>query len=123
MFHDSLLQFLGKEVELVIREHKKTRSNRQNAYYWGVVVAMIAEQSGNRSPRSVHEDLSEYFGLKEERENIFGEVSIITVSTTRYNTKQFEEYLEKLRLFALDFYGINIPLPNEVDIPDFYTTY
>ena len=41
-------------------------------------------------------------------------------STTRLDTALFERYLEAIRQWALDFHGIRIPLPNEVEESDTY---
>jgi hypothetical protein len=37
----------------------------------------------------------------------------VPTSTTRLNTLEFTDYIEKCRLWANEFLGLNIPLPGE----------
>ncbi len=39
----ALRRMEGKRVIVSLREHKRTRSNNQNRYYWGVVVPLVLE--------------------------------------------------------------------------------
>jgi hypothetical protein len=41
-----------------------------------------------------------------------GEIETFSGETKGLNTEQFKEYLEKVRIFAFDFYDCLIPLPN-----------
>ena len=52
--------FDGKDVEVTIRKWQLKRSNQQNSYYWGVVVAMIAEAAGY-TPEEAHDALRMQF--------------------------------------------------------------
>lgn len=132
--------FVDKEIEITIKELKNLRSYSQNAYYWGVVIKMIADHVGDDKD-AIHEFCKQEFGMKKVltvklgtltdvlskiRESLgYESLEIeqsVPLSTTRYNTKQFEEYLDKVRWWALDFHGLHIPLPNEVDIPNYYFT-
>lgn len=93
----------------------KDRSNEQNRYYWGVVIDLISEHTGfNRE--EMHEVLKHKFlrqtvwvplrnGIKEQ--------SIITKSTTKLTTLQFEEYLREIRQWAAEEMSISLPEPNE----------
>lgn len=110
---------IGKKIVFSIKEHKNTRSDRQNRYYWGVVLQMLSEETGHKA-EELHEIFKEKFGLKNEiylsnKQNEM-EIANITISTTKYNTAQFEEYLEKIRRWSAEFYELYIPLPNEVDL-------
>lgn len=103
----------GKEIELTIKEYKKDRSIFQNRYYWSVVLKILADYSGNTG-EEMHEVMKQKFlgqkGIKFESEVYFA-----SLTTTTLNTKEFEEYLEKIRRWALEELGVMIPLPNEVD--------
>ena len=46
----------GSDVEVVVREIKKTRSSPQNRYYWGVVLKLISEKTGY-TREEIHEML------------------------------------------------------------------
>ena len=98
----------GKEVEVTIQRLRKRRSLNQNAYMWGVVVAMIAEAAGYESEEA-------HDALKIRFLTIHGDTALPTVrSTTDLTTTEFEEYLSKCRQLGAEMYGIYIPEPNEV---------
>lgn len=40
----------------------------------------------------------------------------IPTSTTRLDTVEFTDYIEKCRLWVNEFLGLNIPLPGEVSV-------
>lgn len=42
-----------------------------------------------------------------------GEIIKIPLSTADLRTIEFEEYLEKCRRLAFDFFNVQIPLPNQ----------
>lgn len=92
------------------RPQGKTRSSRENAYYWPVVVGILSDELGY-SPKMMHEILKEEHGLKETSE-AFGKRYIISKSTTEYTTVEFEDYLTRCRVWASE-HGYFIPLPNE----------
>ena len=101
----------GKRIQLTVEKMKRTRSHSQNAYYWGVVVRLIAQHTGH-DPEQIHELLKHMFSPKWA----FGSNRIVRIptSTTRLDTLEFVDYTEKCRLWANDFLGLNIPLPGEV---------
>jgi hypothetical protein len=104
----------GKEVRVTFSQPTKTRSNPQNRYYWGVVLTMIAAETGHTT-EEVHEYMKAMFlprcfirlgkGKKEQQ---------ITKSTATLSTFDMEEYLEKVRAFAAAELQLTIPLPNEI---------
>lgn len=98
----------GKEIELIIRQKKSQRSLDQNSYYWGVVVAILGDHCGY-DPEEMHEALKFKFLRK-------GKEGLETVtSTTDLNTKEFEDYLERIRRWASMELNCFIPQPNEVE--------
>ncbi len=98
----------GKTVECVIRPESKVRSVKQNNYYWGVIIPIIAESTGYDED-STHEALKEKFN---PRETIFGVDK--PISTTKMTTIQTEERNTKIREWASGFLGCYVPKPNEV---------
>ena len=46
LFNGFLISLEGKEIEVIVRRKKKSRSLPQNAYYFGVVVKLISETTG-----------------------------------------------------------------------------
>jgi hypothetical protein len=111
---NSYLNTLKGGVLVTIKKEKSQRSLEQNRYYWGVVIKLLCEEIGLNEDE-LHEVLKYKF-LKEHAENkVLGEVDFVK-STTDLNTKEMEEYLEKIRVWATEFLNMNIPLPNEVEI-------
>lgn len=78
---------------------------KENNYYWGVVLDAIADTTGY-TPEEVHDAMRWKFlrvGGRFER----------VKSTTSLSTHEFEEYLEKIRMFANQELNCRIPLPRE----------
>ena len=91
--------FEGKRIELILRERQAGRSDEANKYYWAIPVAILSEHLGYE-PEELHEILKNQFKV---------------VSTARMETAQFWEYIEKIRRWAIQFHGVNIPDPGSVD--------
>lgn len=93
--------------DLIIRKKKKSRSNNQNRYLWGVVYKMIADETGHSSDE-VHEHVRWRFLRKH------GKLETVR-STPDLSTVEMEKYLEDIRRFCATELNLSIPLPNEVD--------
>lgn len=100
-----------KRVEVTVEKITHKRTNQQNKYYWSVVVKEIAQHTGH-DPEQVHELLKQLWSPKWH----FALNVPVPTSTTRLDVIAFVEYTEKCRLWANEFLGLNIPLPNEVSI-------
>lgn len=102
------------------RVFKKDRSSNQNRYYWGVIIDLLSEHTGfNRD--EMHEVLKHKFlrrTLWVPKKDGVKEQSIITYSTTDLTTKQFEEFLAAIRMWASQDLGVCIPEPNEQMMED-----
>lgn len=85
------------------------RSNKQNKYYWKVVIGYIADYTGYL-PDEVHKGLAGKFLC----DYTISELPRVR-STAELSTSEFEEYLERCRDFGAEFFGLDIPEPNEVD--------
>jgi hypothetical protein len=109
-FKDYLLTLNGKRVELTVQKLKQKRSNQQNRWYWGCILKLISEHTGD-DPQDLHEALKAHLSPK----HIVG--SVVVASGTRYlDTIDFGQYCEKVRRWAAEELNINIPDPNEVVI-------
>ena len=108
----SELALLKFPVWIYIGDERANRSNSQNKYLWGVVYKLIGEYEGN-FPYDVHENCKEYFGIKKFIKSKLGEKEI-TISTTEYDTKEFSEYIERIRIF----YAPYVHIPDANSIPD-----
>lgn len=110
-------RFEGKTLVIEVREQKRRRSSNQNAYYFGVVVKLVAQMfrdAGNWVDEDeVHEFLKQHVGkLSQNVVTPDGEVLKVPASTKRLSTMDFEVYLDRIRTWAAE-YGCMIPLPNE----------
>lgn len=106
-FQTNLVKLEGKEVEISITERKSTRSLRQNAYYFGVIIKLMSKYCGY-DPDEMHERL-QYRFLRRTLPDGF-------VYVQRYknlNTKQAETYHSQIRQWASMEYSVYIPDPNE----------
>lgn len=101
------LQCLSGEVELTVKPPVKHRTSPLNKYYWGIVIQMIADETG-ASPDDVHQEIKRMF-LR-----VGGDKIPITKSTAELSTVEFLDYLAKIRMWAASFLNLMIPLPNEV---------
>jgi|TARA_Y100001938_G_C8090524_1_gene434738 hypothetical protein len=112
--YNYLKQLSNKDYVVEIKENKNTRSLNQNAYYWRCIVQVMADELGY-FPDEMHEILkakflSEY-QILEHQERKAGVLYV--KSTTRLNTKEFELYVEKIRIWSSTELNITLMLPNE----------
>jgi hypothetical protein len=99
----------GKRIELTVRKFRKSRSNNQNSYLWGVVYKLISEYTGD-DDESTHEMCKAMF-LAVKRPNLPDTYR----STAGLSTVEFEEYVAKIQKWASEFLFVYIPSPNEVE--------
>ena len=101
---------LNGEVEVVVGKAKKwkDRSNQENRYYWGVVVQILSDHIGYQKDE-MHDALKWKFLRKE------GKIPTVK-STANLDTMEFEDYLERIRVWAAVDMNVRLPLPNEIDI-------
>lgn len=99
----------GKEVEVTVNRKRKHRSTLQNAYYYGVIVKMVAELTGE-TPKRTHQYLADMF-LQEVSK--IDDSKMITKSTEELSTVEFEIYTEDCRMWASQFLNLYVPNPGE----------
>ena len=97
----------GQRVQLIVRKPSRQRSQNENRYYWGVVIALLAEHCGY-TPEEMHEALK--FAMLRTHED--GPLPSVK-STAQLSTTEFEDYLERIRIWAATELGVVVPLPNE----------
>ena len=101
-----------KNVEVIVRIPKSIRSYNQNRYYWGVVVNLLSEETGY-SKDDMHEVLRGMF--LSSIINFKGKEIPMVKSTAELNTKEFEDYLSQIRMWASKDLSVYVPDPNEVN--------
>jgi hypothetical protein len=96
-----------------IKKYNRLRSNDQNEYYWWVVIKILSLETGYEE-EEMHEILKSMFLSEKERLRWDRRKKVtITKSTSALSTKEFEEFLEKVRRWAAKTLSCYIPLPNE----------
>ena len=117
---NALESFEGQEVILTIQKARKSRSNPQNNFYWGVVLQLVQQglkdATGEfRSVENIHYNiLLKMFAPENEIVNIeTGECITEKITSSEMTTTQFAEYIMEIQKWSAEFLGINIPNPNE----------
>lgn len=109
LFEMYLETLTDKEVQVSVKRKSKPRSDRQNRYYHGVVIKILADHLGY-SPDEMHDALRLHFLIDRERK-------IPTIkSTTSLDTIGFENYMSQIRQWASEEFSLYIPEPNETDL-------
>lgn len=110
--------FEGKDILIKVSLLTEKRSNKQNAYYWGVIIPIIQELLENSqgvllTKKETHEFLKSQFNYTERVNENTGEILNFPKSTTENTKKEMEDYHEKIRRFSEEWFNVKIPLPNE----------
>lgn len=99
-------------VDLELRPFEETRRGRANRYYWGVVLKLLASESGYTA-----DDLHEIFKLRHNSklvaDPVTGEEIRIGQSTATLPIQSFSDYLERVILDGAEVYGMTFPEPRE----------
>ncbi len=93
---------------------RKDRSNNQNRYYWGIVIDILSNHTG--FSRDEMHDVLKYKFLQgwKQLETKVGIIEVDYVKSTRdLSTKEFEDYLGEIRIWASADLNCSIPEPNE----------
>ena len=118
-----------KPMAVKVEPFKAKRSDLQNRYYWGWVLAQIEQELENRGIVIVCEDdrevpytkdlLHEIFKTKLLTKEVINTTSktgesrelILYYSTTELSSAQFSDYVERVRNFVWQFWKFNVPDP------------
>lgn len=111
MYRKHLSALEGKEIEITIDKRKKSRSNQQNRYYFGVCIQIIADELGYE-PIDIHYELRRLFLSSP------GEKLQIPRSTTSLSTVEHNEFIEKVKRWSSEELNIYIPDPEEVSLDE-----
>jgi hypothetical protein len=98
----------GKPIELIVRKRKSQRSLQQNAYYWGVVIEILANHFGYEAGE-MHEALKFKFLRTHE-----GDLPAAR-STAKLNTEEFVAYVDRVVRWAAQEHQLYIPDPGQVE--------
>jgi hypothetical protein len=114
LFKMHLSRFEGRECEMVVGPKTKPNSRRQQKYYFAVVVKMIAMEIGEGIDRT-EEILDDMFWSEDV--DVRGQTARVRVSKKlgAMSTIEYEERVQRVRDWALDFLNLPIPLPDSVE--------
>lgn len=100
----------GKRIELTVSKVRRKRTPDQNAWYWGVAVKMIAQETGHE-PDEIHDALKHEFCPKVLIGNL-----VAVKSTTKLDTVEFgDNMMEKVVRWAAENLHMVIPMPPPKD--------
>lgn len=105
----------GAMVAVTVGHHRQQRSLRQNAYYWGAVLPLIAAETGHTA-EELHEVFKRMF-LPAKVITYGGREMRMPGSTPDTDTKEFTDYLERIRAEAATL-GVTVPDPGQVDVDE-----
>ncbi len=110
--HETLkgLKLVPYRIEIKVDRDK--RSGNQNRFYWGCVIKLLSDHTGF-TPDEMHETLRAKFLKYQKPMPPNGYMATVIQSTTDLDTKEFEEYIEEIRRFAIQELDVEIPTPNE----------
>jgi hypothetical protein len=115
---NALETFEGQEVILTIQKAKKRRSNPQNSFYHGVVIPIMQQCLKDAGYLMTNESVHDMLKLRFLKESILvneesGEYIERIKSTTELTTTQFAEYILDIQKFAVEYFNVQIPDPNQ----------
>jgi len=114
LYYDHVLQTLeGQTVHVAIGKVKGLRTEQQMRYYFGVVVKLIVDHTGDDTD-SVHDFLKDKFAPKKSI-TLHNETRVVPGCThDLFKENFFEEYVDKIRQWAAQELEIVIPDPQQV---------
>lgn len=112
-------QFRNTRVELKVKRYKATRSQRANAYLWGVVYALMAKDQ-EMTEEEIHDAMCERFLPNEHKRVAFfnrltGECLEVETDgrrSSKLDGEAFYDFVERVREFARDFLNVHTPDPD-----------
>ena len=122
LFKDTVKKNDNAGIELVLKVIVDKRSNEQNSYYWGAIVAPIKEGLKDLWGEEVtlqetHDLLRNRFCSSERWNDATGEYIRIPRSTTSLSTADFVNYCDKCKLFALEELRIDLEEYSDLSFP------
>ena len=106
----------GARLDITIRKHSEKRTSDQNRYYWGTVVAILADHFGHDNAEDMHTDLKEKFNPVESK---IEPGKMIGGTTTALSTVDFfcaeDSYVERICRWAAMEHSVFIPPPKKAD--------
>ncbi len=101
------------ELEITVKRQLATRSTQANRYWWGVVLHLISEHTGD-TPDDLHDYFKRRFLPKRLAlaEGVTDD-GVVGGSTRKLTTKEFGEFIDQVKQFASEFLDLYIPDPED----------
>ena len=110
-----------KQYVVEVKLKRNRRSVDQNSLYW-CWLSCIMDETGEHKD-DLHEYFKQHFLGVDER-FVFNKYQVVvTKSTTKLDTKQMTDYLERIQQFASAELGIILPNPEDLYWEEFYNKY
>jgi len=108
------LRTLRNNYTVEVKPLKNIRTMNQNRYYWKCIVQELAKEIGYNTDE-MHEALKIKFSSEWSQIEYKDKIIPIhnTKSTTVMNTQEFEDYCDKIRIWAIVDLGIRLKAPND----------
>jgi len=102
----------GDAVEIELSKPKRTRTNNQNAYVFGIIVPMLCDAIGYPVSESGECWDAVKIAVGHCKDTKIGKVAL---TTRNMDTKAFSELIERIRTFSSVELNTRIPAPDETD--------
>ncbi len=114
-WENTLFKYDEKRVRIVIKplsDGDHIRSLDANAYYWGVVVNILCNDDiiGGIEDYEMHDALGRLFRTD------YTKILPVIKRTSTMSSREFWDYINRVRAWAAVEYFINIPDPNKVEV-------
>jgi hypothetical protein len=109
-YQAALPKWEGLRVRVTVEQEVETRRQRANRFYFGVILKLMAEESGH-SVDELHELGKLRHNSKLVVDPFTGEETKIAQSTAKLTIPEFSVYLERVMLDGAEWLGITFPAP------------
>lgn len=119
------LKSIRGPVTIVVKAKRKVRSSNANAYYWGVVISMIADETGH-TPQEVHETCKMLFNQQviHVQSPVLSRVRKLCKNKGGFIPKYLRAKVWRLILDVLKLVGVTdktITIPGSTAVMDSYS--
>lgn len=101
--------FEGKKIQIILRKYRTQQSIKQLRFYFGVVVPIVCEWTGEPDKEAVHYALKRKFLVERDEKGLK-----IVPSIRKTTTTEAEIYVEKIRAWLAEE-GIVVPEPDKIE--------
>lgn len=111
---------LDKPLLVEVKLYRKPRSTNQNNLLW-CWLRFIKSETGNDVETLYYYFCEKYLPWNEN--HVFGDGVRMVGGTSQLNTKEFDDFLENIRMEMLNEQNIILPRPDDQGFNEFYERY